>query len=84
MEMDLRHAVAHIGVPSLVLVGEHDRVTPPSSAVALAGDLPDGRLEIIEEAGHMPMMEAHVEFNRRLERFAESVLGRPKGRRRSA
>jgi pimeloyl-ACP methyl ester carboxylesterase len=84
MDMDLRHAVQHIGVPALVLVGEHDRVTPPSSAVALAGDLPDGRLEVIEEAGHIPMMEAHEEFNRRLERFAEQVLGRPKGRRRSA
>jgi pimeloyl-ACP methyl ester carboxylesterase len=83
MDMDLRHAVQHIGVPALVLVGEHDRVTPPSSAVALAGDLPDGRLEVIEEAGHIPMMEAHEEFNRRLERFAERVLGRTKRRRRS-
>ncbi len=82
MDMDLRHAVRHVGVPALVLVGEHDRVTPPSSAVALAGDLPDGRLEVIEDAGHIPMMEAHEEFNRRLAAFAERVLGAPKGRRR--
>ena len=83
--MDLRHAVRHIGVPALVLVGEHDRVTPPSSAVALADDLPDGRLEVIEEAGHIPMMEAHEEFNRRLERFARvRCSAGPSGRRRSA
>lgn len=85
MDLDLRHALRHVRVPSLVLVGEHDRVTPPSSAVALADELPDGRLEIIEGAGHLPMMEAHEAFNRRVERFAEQTLGRPRrGRRRSA
>jgi pimeloyl-ACP methyl ester carboxylesterase len=85
MDMDLRYAIGNVGVPALVLVGEHDRVTPPSSAVALAGDLPDGRLEIIEEAGHIPMMETHEEFNRRLERFAEQVFGPPsRGGRRGA
>lgn len=86
MDMDLRHAIKHVGVPALVVVGEHDRVTPASSAVALAGELPDGRLEVLEGAGHIPMMEAHEEFNRRLDRFAAEVL-RPRGRnggRRSA
>jgi hypothetical protein len=57
-------------------VGEHDRVTPPSSAVGLVAELPDGRLEVIEGAGHIPMMEAHEEFNRRLARFADQVFGR--------
>jgi pimeloyl-ACP methyl ester carboxylesterase len=83
MDMDLRDAVRQVGVPALVLVGEHDRVTPPASAVALAGELPDGRLEVVEEAGHIPMMEAHEAFNRRLERFAQQVLGTPsRGRKR--
>jgi pimeloyl-ACP methyl ester carboxylesterase len=76
MDMDLRHAIEHVRVPSLVIVGEHDRVTPPSSAVALAGDLPDGRLEVLPQAGHIPMIEVHEEFNRRLEAFARDVLGR--------
>jgi len=86
MDMDLRHAVKHVRVPSLVVVGEHDRVTPPSSAVALADELPDGRLEVIAEAGHIPMMEAHEAFNAGLERFARTVLGRPgrERKRRSA
>jgi pimeloyl-ACP methyl ester carboxylesterase len=83
MDMDLRHAVQHVRVPSLVLVGELDRVTPPSSAVALAGELPQGRLEVIEGAGHIPMMEAHEDFNRRVDRFAQEVLALPaRGRRR--
>jgi pimeloyl-ACP methyl ester carboxylesterase len=84
MDLDLRHAAQHVRVPALVLVGEHDRVTPPASAVALAGDLPQGRLELLEGAGHIAMMEAHEEFNRRLERFADGVLGGRGRRRRSA
>jgi pimeloyl-ACP methyl ester carboxylesterase len=86
MDVDLRSALGRVGVPALVLVGEHDRVTPPSSAVALADELPDGRLEVIEGAGHIPMMEAHEVFNERLEKFAREVLGRPgrARRRRSA
>lgn len=86
MDLDLRHALEHVTVPSLVVVGGHDRVTPPSSAVALAGALPDARLEVLDDAGHIPMMEVHEEFNRRLDRFAREVLGPPSRtrKRRSA
>jgi pimeloyl-ACP methyl ester carboxylesterase len=75
MDMDLRDAVQHIRVPALVLVGERDRVTPLASADALATELPEGRLEIVEGAGHFPMMEASEEFNRRLDAFAQDVFG---------
>ncbi|MGH7358776.1 MAG: alpha/beta fold hydrolase [Candidatus Rokuibacteriota bacterium] len=77
MDLDLRHAVEHVRVPALVLVGEHDRVTPASSAIALAGELPDGRLEVIEGAGHITMLEAHEDFNRRIDRFAGQVFKKP-------
>ena len=84
LELDLRHAVQHIPVPAMVMVGEQDRMTPPSSSVALAGELPKGRLEVIPRAGHFPMMEAHEEFNRRLASFADEVLRPRRGRRKSA
>jgi pimeloyl-ACP methyl ester carboxylesterase len=84
MDMDLRHSLRHVRVPALVFVGEHDRVTPPSSAVALAGDLPDGRLEVLEDAGHIPMMEVHDEFNQRLAAFAGPLLAAGQKRTRRA
>jgi pimeloyl-ACP methyl ester carboxylesterase len=59
-------------------------MTPPSSSVALAGELPEGRLEVIPGAGHFPMMEEHEEFNRRLASFAAEVLGPRRSRRKSA
>jgi pimeloyl-ACP methyl ester carboxylesterase len=73
MDMDLRHALQHVRVPSLVIVGDHDRVTPPASAMALAGELPDGRLEVLEGAGHVLMLERHEEFNEKLSAFATRV-----------
>ena len=75
MEMDLRHAVPRVTVPALVVVGEHDRVTPPASAVGLAGALPDARLVVLEGAGHMAMLERPERARPRDPAFAPTVLG---------
>jgi pimeloyl-ACP methyl ester carboxylesterase len=84
METDLRHAVERIVVPALVVVGEHDRVTPPAAAIALAGALPDGRLVVIPHAGHFPILERPAELDRELQTFARAALGstarKPRGR----
>ena len=77
MDMDLRDAVQHVKVPALVIVGEHDRVTPPAAAVRLAAALPEGRLEVIAGAGHLPMLERHEEFNAKIRAFAERTLTAP-------
>src|SRR5439155_12309331 len=74
MEMDLRHAVPRVRVPAIVLVGEHDRVTPPAGAVALSGALPEGRLVMIPDAGHIPMLERPEAVVRELRGFAHAVL----------
>jgi len=74
MRMDLRHALARVTVPVLVAVGDQDRVTPPASAVALAGDLPHGRLFVIEGAGHMAMLERPDRLNPELRAFARSAF----------
>lgn len=74
MEMDLRHALPRVGVPALVVVGEHDRVTPPATAVELVGDLPDATLVVIEHAGHMAMLERPAEVNHDLRVFARRCL----------
>jgi pimeloyl-ACP methyl ester carboxylesterase len=75
MEMDLRHAIPRVNVPALVVVGEYDRVTPPAAAVALAGELPQGRLVVIEGAGHMPMLERPHELNLEIRAFARELAG---------
>lgn len=74
LEIDLRHAIPRVGVPALVLVGEHDRVTPPAAAVELVGDLPDARLVVLEGAGHLPMLERPEALATVLRDFTREVL----------
>ena len=75
MEMDLRDALPLVCVPALVIVGQLDRVTPPAAAVELVGGLRDAKLVVVENAGHMAMLERSAEVNHDLRVFARRVLG---------
>lgn len=79
-EMDLSHALEHIAVPALVLVGDVDRLTPPSSALAMKRRLPDARMVVFQEAGHCAMLERHEQFNEVVEGFLAEVLPSKKQR----
>ncbi len=72
--MDFRHALPRITVPALVAVGDQDRVTPPAAAVELAAALPEGRLFIVEGAGHIAMLERPERLNPELRSFARGAL----------
>jgi pimeloyl-ACP methyl ester carboxylesterase len=74
LRTDFRHAAEHVRVPSLVLVGDVDRVTPPASALALKDALPDADLVVLKGAGHLAMMERHEQFNQVVGRFLDRVL----------
>lgn len=62
-----------IDVPALVVVGEHDGLTPPDVARTLADRLPGARLEVVPDAGHVSNMENPAAFNAALNRFLETV-----------
>ena len=64
-------------MPALVVVGRLDRITPPSSAEAIRSRLPEGRVAVVDGAGHCPMLERHEEWNRVVGRFLAEVLGGP-------
>jgi len=51
-----------IAVPTLVVVGEHDAITPPALSTAMAAAIPRARLAIIGDAGHMSALEHPEEF----------------------
>jgi pimeloyl-[acyl-carrier protein] methyl ester esterase len=53
---DLRSLAQRIEVPSLVIAGQYDRVTPPQAGQALAKLLPQGELLTIRRAGHAPFL----------------------------
>lgn len=56
-QFDLTASLDHIQQPTLILTGEHDRMTPPQSAQFLAECIPNAQLEIIPNAGHMVVLE---------------------------
>lgn len=64
-----------ITVPCLVVSGSEDRLTLSEASVYLAEHLPKSELHIFEGAGHMSMMERHLEVNEMLGRFFADTLG---------
>ncbi|WP_457629558.1 alpha/beta fold hydrolase [Oceanithermus sp.] len=72
---DSRPLLGEIEVPTLVLVGEEDTLTPPADARAIAAAVPDAEFLIVPEAGHMANLENPEAFNTALLGFLEKVYG---------
>jgi 3-oxoadipate enol-lactonase len=66
---DATPGLAGITVPTLVLVGEDDGLTPPAAAEALAGAIPHARLAVVPAAGHLSNLENPQAFNAALDDF---------------
>lgn len=60
---DAQKVLLKCAAPTLVLCGAHDRLTPVARHQSMADLLPDSRLEVIEEAGHLPSIETPGRFN---------------------
>jgi 3-oxoadipate enol-lactonase len=56
-DADLRGEVPTIRAPSLVVVGDEDASAPPPDAEALRAAIPDARLLVLEDAGHLCTVE---------------------------
>lgn len=57
IQEDLSPYLFRIKVPTAIIWGEHDRVTPVRTGILLEANLPEATLRIIPGAGHMPMDE---------------------------
>jgi 3-oxoadipate enol-lactonase len=60
---DQRDRAGSIDVPTLVLVGDQDLVTPYDLSSELVDLIPDARLQTIPAAGHLSNLERADEFN---------------------
>jgi pimeloyl-ACP methyl ester carboxylesterase len=52
-----------VRVPTLVVVGEEDALSPPSDAEAMVDAVPGAELVVLERAGHLSAVEAPDDFN---------------------
>jgi pimeloyl-ACP methyl ester carboxylesterase len=72
----LRTRLARIGLPTLVLWGESDRIVDPEYGRAYAAEIPGARFELVPRAGHVPQLEAPEALLAALWPFAESTAAR--------
>jgi pimeloyl-[acyl-carrier protein] methyl ester esterase len=76
---DLRELARSIDVPTLVVAGQYDRVTPPQAAQALVRLLPQAQLLQIPRAGHAPFLSHPAAVGAALLDFMRSGARRWRG-----
>jgi pimeloyl-ACP methyl ester carboxylesterase len=68
-EFDIMDSIHQVRLPTLILVGQDDRLTPVKYSRHLHDAIEGSRLKIVPHAGHLVMMEKPEEFNRLLAEF---------------
>lgn len=70
---DVLEQVSQITLPTLIICGTADRLTPAKYSRYLEQLLPQSEMVEVEEAGHMVMLEAANELNRAVTLFMEKL-----------
>lgn len=68
-----RKSLNNINIPSLLLVGQYDELTPLKFAEDMKKELRNAKLDIIPNAGHLSNIENPEYFNRSIENFLENI-----------
>jgi 3-oxoadipate enol-lactonase len=71
---DSTPTLATITVPTLVIVGEEDALTPPKEARALHAAIAGSRLDVIAGAGHVSNVERPAAWNHVTSEFLSTLI----------
>ena len=71
---DSTPTLSTIDVPTLIIAGSEDVVTPPREARAMHAAIPGSRIEILQQAGHLSNLERPAAFNTVITEFLASLL----------
>jgi pimeloyl-ACP methyl ester carboxylesterase len=71
---DQQKALRKANVPTLILCGANDTIVPRRRAEFLAGMMPQGCLEVIADAGHLPQLEQPEAVTAALQTFLAGRL----------
>ena len=71
---DSTPTLATINVPTLVIVGDEDTLTPVGEARALHAGIAGSRLEILAQAGHLSNLERPAAFNTVVTEFLATLI----------
>ena len=70
---DFSDLLSRIDVPSLLVCGEHDGISPPEEMNSIASAMPNASFVQIENAGHLPPLENSQQFNDALMSFLTNL-----------
>jgi pimeloyl-ACP methyl ester carboxylesterase len=79
---DFRERLGRIGCPTLIVWGREDALVPVRDAAEFERSIPRSRTVVLDDTGHVPMIERPETFNRLLVEFlsensgGEGALGR--------
>jgi len=76
---DLMNEVEKIDLPTLILCGDDDQLTPVKYSQFLHSRIKGSKLEVLPNAGHMVMMEAAQAFNEKVREFIVKSSGSVQG-----
>jgi len=74
IDFDHSEVLERIDIPTLIAVGDKDRLTPVAAAQHMAEKIGGARLLVLEDSGHMAMLEEHEVLNAEIAAFAHQVL----------
>ncbi|HUF54443.1 MAG TPA: alpha/beta hydrolase [Dehalococcoidia bacterium] len=70
---DFSHVLPTIGVPTLLLWGDDDRRSPLAAGEEMSAAIPDSRLVVIPNSGHVSNYEQPDRFNAEVRGFLQTV-----------
>lgn len=70
---DIMKRLGEISIPTLILCGSADQLTPVKYSHYLAENIPHARLVVIENAGHMVMLEKPLEVVKHIQQFLQTL-----------
>jgi pimeloyl-ACP methyl ester carboxylesterase len=70
---DMTGFLPQIKVPTLVIVGDQDVISPPAEMQAIAAAIPNASFVVIPNSGHMTTMENPEAVNVALTRFIQGI-----------
>lgn len=74
--LGLEKRLGDVRMPTLVVTGDNDRIVPTKQSVLLASKLPNARLVVIPNCGHVPQEECPDAFLEAMNDFVLSIADR--------
>jgi pimeloyl-ACP methyl ester carboxylesterase len=70
---DLASRLDQVIVPTLVITGDDDRIVPTEESIHLAQELPNAKLVVIPDCGHVPQEECPIPFMQAVATFVAEI-----------